>query len=191
NSREPLAVLNVAADPRNPPVIEVTGFEGQPFRMRALAPASSLRIAGAGPHLVSVDVAGEGGDEPPATVLLARFDQGRGTALAASAPRIAPGQAWRQKFNLRGPTSLLFEVTAAGPVAVRAQGPGVRASLSQLLGNRAPRADGRVPDTWDVEPGWYVLRLEPVDHPVGLLDLTFLQPRLIPEPRSSHPHPSI
>src|SRR5262249_48231037 len=81
--------------------------------------------------------------------------------------------------------------TAAGPVAVRAQGPGVRASLSQLLGNRAPRADGRVPDTWDVEPGWYVLRLEPVDHAGGILDLTFGQPGLIPETGSSQPRSSI
>jgi hypothetical protein len=35
-----------------------------------------------------------------------------------------------------------------------------------------------VPSTWDVEAGWYVLRIAPVNNAVGVLDLTFGQPGL-------------
>ncbi|MGZ5842846.1 MAG: hypothetical protein ACXWJ8_13060, partial [Xanthobacteraceae bacterium] len=179
NSREPVASLELASGGSAGVLAEVTGLEGQPFRLRALRRASSLRVDRAGPHLVAVDVAGEGGDELPATVMLAEFRRGQAaTVLSSSAPRIAPGQAWRKTFNLRGPASILFEIASAGPVAARTQGPGVTVALEPLLGTNAPRADGKVPSTWDVEAGWYVLRISPVDNAVGIVDLTFGQPGL-------------
>ena len=55
-----------------------------------------------------------------------------------------------------------------------------------MLGKNAPRADGTVPSAWDVEPGWYVLRIAPVDNAVGILDLTFGQSGL----DASEPSPS-
>ncbi|MGA2124986.1 MAG: hypothetical protein ABSG76_02430 [Xanthobacteraceae bacterium] len=186
NSREPRAVVDLPAG-RDPVHIEVAGAEGQTFRLRAMRPATSLRLEGAGPHLIAVDVAGEGGDEVPATVVLARFEGRTATVVASSAPRIAPGQAWRRSFNLRGITTIVFEVTAAGPVAARTSGPGVRVSLEPLLATTAPRADGRLPLTWDVEHGWYMLKIEPVKDAVGILDLTFGQPGLAPDPTPASP----
>ena len=38
------------------------------------------------------------------------------------------------------------------------------------------RADGKQPTQWDVEAGWYVLRISPVKDAAGILDLTFGQP---------------
>ena len=120
-------------------------------------------------------------DELPATVVLAEFRRGAPAAvLSSNAPRIAPGQAWRRKFNLRGSSSILFELSGAGPVAAHAEGPGVTVSLEPLLGRVAPRADGKVPAQWDVEAGWYVLRISPVNNAVGVLDLTFGQPGVDP-----------
>jgi hypothetical protein len=179
NSREPVASLDIASSGAAGVQAEVTGFEGQPYRVRALRRATSLRTDRPGPHLVAVDVAGEGGDELPATVMLAEFKRGQtATVLSSSAPRIAPGEAWRKKFNLRGGASILFEIASAGPVAARTEGPGVTVTLEPLLGANAPRADGTVPSTWDVEAGWYVLRIAPVNNAVGILDLTFGQPGL-------------
>jgi hypothetical protein len=111
--------------------------------------------------------------------------------LFSNAPRIAQGQAWRRKFNLRGPSTMLFEMVDAGPVEARTEGPGVTVTLTPLLGNLAPRADGQVPSRWDVEPGWYVLRITPVENAVGILDLTFGTPGIetneqaAPPPRAS------
>jgi uncharacterized protein len=183
NSREPVASLTVPTSDSAPLSVEVSGLEGQRFQLRALQPATSLRVGDAGPHLVSVDVAGEGGDEVPATALLARFgSNGSASVVASDVPRIALGNAWRKRFNLRGPTSLIFEITGAGPVAARIAGPGVRATLEPLLDGAAPRSDGKIPLRWDVEAGWYVLKLDPVANAVGILDLTFGQPGLAVDP---------
>ena len=188
NSREPVASLTVPARGNAPLSVDVSGLEGQKFQLRALQPSSSLRVDEAGPHLVSVDVAGEGGDEVPATALLARFDRnGSASVVASDAPRIALGQAWRKRFNLRGPTSLIFEITGAGPVAARTTGPGVHVTLEPLLGAAAPRSDGKTPLRWDVEAGWYILKLDPVANAVGILDLTFGQPGLAVDPIASTP----
>lgn len=177
-SREPVAALHLPLIGNEPARLEVAGFEGQAFRLRTLRPSNALRVDASGPHLVAVEVAGEGGDELPATAVFARFEEGKGTVLAASAPRLGPGQAWRRQFNLRDTSTILFEITGAGPVAAQANGPGVRLSLAPLLGHTAPRADGREPWQWDVESGWYVLSIDPIDDAAGILDLTFGQPGL-------------
>ncbi|PNG27193.1 hypothetical protein CR492_03635 [Methylocella silvestris] len=179
-SREPLASVVAPLQGNEPAIAEVTGFEGQRFALRALEPADNLKIDGTGPHLISVDVAGEGGDEAPATVLLARFAKGKGAVVVSKALRVAPGEAWRSRFNLRGPTSLIFEMTGSGPVALRTQGPGVTATLEPLLGVNAPRADGASLRAWDVEAGYYILKLEPIRDAAGVIDLTFGQPGLTP-----------
>lgn len=181
-SRQPVAALTVAAKGDEPAIAEVSGLQGQAFRLRALDRSDTLRVDAPGPHLVAVDVAGEGGDELPATVLLARFAKGKGSVVASKALRIARGEAWRAKFNLRGPSSLIFEIANSGPLALRTQGVGVRAVLEPLLGANAPRADGNIPQQWDVEAGWYNLKLEPVRGAVGVIDLTFGQPGLAPAP---------
>ncbi|WP_049768074.1 hypothetical protein [Methylocella silvestris] len=179
-SREPVASVTAPLQGNEPAIAEVTGFEGQRFALRALAPADNLKIDGTGPHLISVDVAGEGGDEAPATVLLARFAKGKGAVVVSKALRVAPGEAWRGRFNLRGPTSLIFEISGSGPVALRTQGPGATATLEPLLGANAPRADGAAPRAWDVEAGFYILKLEPIRGAAGVIDLTFGQPGLTP-----------
>ncbi|WPP05673.1 hypothetical protein [Methylocella tundrae] len=181
-SRQPVAALTVAAKGDEPATAEVSGLQGQAFRLRALNPSDTLRVDAPGPHLVAVDVTGEGGDELPATVLLARFTKGKGSVVASKALRIARGEAWRAKFNLRGPSSLIFEIANSGPVALSTQGIGVRAVLEPLLGTNAPRADGKIPQQWDVEAGWYTLKLEPVRDAVGVIDLIFGQPGLAPAP---------
>jgi hypothetical protein len=160
--------------------------------LRALDPSASRRISGAGPHLVAVDVAGEGGDEVPATVLLAQFESGKGgRVLASSAPQIGPGKAWRQKLNFRGTTSLIFEVTGATPVAGTLAGLKVNASISPLLGSRPPRTDGKSP-RWDLEPGWYILKISPIEGAFGVMDLTLGPPGVSAEAvQPQAPRPSI
>lgn len=177
-SREPVASLTLPLAGSAPAQLEIVGFEGQPFRLRTLQPTPVLRFEASGPHLVIVDVAGDGGDEVPVTAVLGRFERGQGTVLAAQTPRLGPGQAWRRKFNLRGATTLLLEITGAGPVAAQTSGPGVRLTLEPLLGTTAPRVDGRMPTHWDVEPGWYTLKIDPISNAAGILDLTVGQPGL-------------
>jgi hypothetical protein len=184
-SREPIAVVTVPAKGKEPAFAEITGFEGQAFRLRALNPSGTLKVDQPGPYLIAVDVAGEGGDELPATVLLARFAKGKGTVVASKALRIGRGEAWRGRFNLRGASSLIFEIASSGPVALRTSGPGVVPTLEPLLGANAPRADGEIPQQWDVEAGFYTLKLDPIRNAAGVIDVTFGQPGLLPPPSAT------
>jgi uncharacterized protein len=184
--RDPAADIDLPANDKDRGEAEITGFEGQSYKLRALRSAPTIRVDALGPHLMSVDVAGEGGDELPATAVLARFSSGKttGVAIGSSAPRIGRGQAWRRRFNLRGPSSIVFEATAPGPVAVRSEGPAITATIEPVLGYNAPRADGKTPGQLELEAGWYVLKIEPVNGAVGVLDLTFGQPGSAPEAKA-------
>ena len=195
NSREPVAALTVPGNSGEPGRVDVAGIEGQAFRLRMMRPTNSFRAAAPGPHIVAVEVAGEGGDEPPAGVVLAAFDKNKEAwSLISTAPQIGPGKGWRGRFNLRGTTELLFEVTGAGPLEVRTKGPEVGVSLEYLLGGgTAVRADGRSPRLFDLEPNWYRLKITPVEGASGILDLTFAPPNVQPDaappspPRSAIP----
>jgi uncharacterized protein len=182
NSRDPFANTTLAAAKGEPATVEVSGLAGQAFRLRALHASNNQRVAGAGPTFVIVDVAGEGGDEIPATALFVRFDNlGKSRVVAADAPRIGAGQAWRGRFNLRGASTLLFEMTSPGPVAVRTQGPAARVTIEPVLGATQPRADGKTPALWNLEAGVYQIRIAPVNGAAGLFDLTFGQPGQLPD----------
>lgn len=187
NSRDPFVVTTLGAKNRMPAIVEISGLEGQAFRLRGLRDTRDLRISGLGPTQVIVDVAGEGGDEIPATAILVRFEGNKARLLASDAPRLAPGQAWRRRFNLRGPSSILFEMTGPGPVAVRMQGPATRAVIDPVLGSTPPRADGRTPGRYELDAGFYVLRLTPAAGASGVFDLTLGQPGLVPEVTPSPP----
>lgn len=180
DNREPVAAASFSAG--DAVVAEITGLAGQHVRLRALATGSSARAERIGTYAAGVDVAGDGGDEIPSTAVLARFDKTSGKAnaqvVASTALRTAPGQAWRRKLNVRGPSTLIVEAAASGSVAARTQGVGVRLTLEPLLGVNAPRADGKKPRQWDVEAGFYMLKIDPVAGAVGVLDLTFGQPDL-------------
>ncbi len=179
SSREPVAVLQLPAG-GDKGFAEVIGLEGQAFRILGVSPSRDLQIQGSGPHLISVEVAGESADELPASAVLVRFAGGKASAVASSAPRLGAGQAWRRKFNLRGASSVIFEMTAAGPAAIRTEGVGVKATVEPLLASTAPRSDGNRPSENDLEAGWYMLKIEPVDGAQGVLDLTIGQPGLLP-----------
>ncbi|PWB83317.1 MAG: hypothetical protein C3F11_07245, partial [Methylocystaceae bacterium] len=66
-SREPVAIVSLAANGKDAGLVEISGFEGQAFSLRALRQSNRFAIEGSGTHLVAIDVAGEGEDEVPAT----------------------------------------------------------------------------------------------------------------------------
>jgi hypothetical protein len=190
NSREPSATVAVTAAETGKRRVQVAGSEGQEFALRGFRLTGSRSLASPGAWWLAAETVGAGGDELPATALLLRQDPAQGTVpVAGSAPRVGRGQAWRWRFNLRGASSLLLEVTEGGPIAVRADGLAVEPAIDTLGGERfARRSDGAAPSEWDLAAGWYVLRLKPVDGASGPLDLTIGPPGVIPD-RPSAPQP--
>ncbi|KAF2990270.1 hypothetical protein OGR47_13745 [Methylocystis sp. MJC1] len=184
SSRAPVATLRLAGDNVSPARLEVIGYEGQPYTLRAVHQSNRETFEGAGPHLISIDVAGEGGDEAPLTALFARIERdGRTRVLASDTPRVGAGKAWRGKFNLLGPVSLLFEATRDGQVAIDAKGVRLHASVEPALGNLAPHAAAKDSNVYDVVAGFYLLTLEPLNGAGGLVDVTLGPPGLTaPQP---------
>ncbi|RUM23295.1 DUF1311 domain-containing protein [Rhizobium vallis] len=187
SNREPTATLTLSTDGQ-PSIVEVSGYEGQHFQVRGLRFSSQIRFDGSVPNLISLDVAGEGGDEIPATALLLRQDaSGKATIVASDVPHLSPGEAWRRRFNLRGPTSLLFEMTQAGPIEIRSAGIAVQAEISPILTGNEPRADGQNSGHFDLNAGYYLLRVVPDNDAVGIVDLTFGTPGLTPPVQAAAP----
>ncbi|MGO1075607.1 hypothetical protein, partial [Inquilinus sp. CA228] len=182
-SREPTTSANsVASQTPGDRVVELTGAAGQAFQLRAIESPSGMSISEAGSWWLSAPTAGFGGDELPATLALIRTERDKpAVTVAGNAPQIGPGAAWRQRFNLRGASTLLLQVTAPGPIAVRSDGPAIRPSITVPSGDvLAARTDGPAP-SWDLAAGWYVLKLNPVDGATGILDLTIGPPGLAPQ----------
>jgi hypothetical protein len=187
SNREPTAALVVPATDQSG-IVEVSGYEGQHFQLRGLHFASESLFDGSVPNLISLDIAGEGGDEVPATSLLVRQDRsGKATIVASDLPHLGPGQAWRRRFNLRGPTSLLFEMTQAGQIAIRTSGVALHTDISPIMVGNAPRADGRNPDQFDLDAGYYLLRLLPDNDAAGIVDLAFGAPGVVPPVQPAAP----
>jgi uncharacterized protein len=192
DSREPNTTVRVAPGDRGTRLVEISGAEGQNFELRGFRLSQARTLSNPGEWWISAETVGFGGDELPATILLVRRDPKLGVVpVASSTPRVDPGQAWRWRFDLRGPSSLLFEVTEPGPVAVRAEGVALQPAIDALGGERSVRrGDGAAPYQWDLATGWYVLRLNPVGAGTGSLDLTVGPPGLIPDRPSPQQPPA-
>lgn len=156
-SREPVARLDVT--PKTAPVVQVRAAAGQSFTLQALEQPASQRADLSGTYWVSAVVNGAGGDEAPPTMLLERtegaFKPNR--IIASTIPRVGPGTAWHTRFNLRGPTTLLVQNTAGGPLAVRTTG--------------VATTQRSQPGTANLPADYYGLNLTPAAGAVGSLDV--------------------
>jgi len=197
NDKARAALLDVAGKPAQPRFVTLQAAPGQAFTLRPLAAAQSVgtqalspvHFARPGRYWLAVQEPANGGDEVPAAAILVRFRLNPDGSRTGSAevlaepgvPTIAPGHAWRTRFNLRGPTTLLFHVTAAETVAVRTEGPALTAHVTTPEGAvMNAMGNGTAATAWALSPGWYALVLTPKPHAFGILDLTLGPPGLQP-----------
>lgn len=174
-SREPVATL--AVTPGRQPVVEVRAAAGQTFSLRPLDQPGSA-VTRPGTYWISAVVNGAGGDEVPPTVLvLNRGNTNRPARIVADTlPHLSPGNAWRARFNLRGPTTLLA-ASEGGPAALRTTGVAVQ---------------GDVLGVADIPAGFYTIRLQPEQGARGALEMILGAPGVSPPPPSPYPaDPSI
>ena len=173
NSREPRAILRTEAGPAA--VVEVSGAEGQPFTLRAMEQPGGTTASKPGTWFVSAVTTGAGGDEVPPAVLLARTeDRMPARIVAAALPKLAPGAPWRRAFNLRGPTTLLFQTLTTGEIQARGAAGPISLIEPRVLQENLP-------------PGFIGLRLRPLPGAQGNIDLVVGPPGPAPAPALAWP----
>ena len=157
NSREPHVVLE--GPQGTEAVAEVRAAAGQPYTLRALDRSTDAQFDRTGTWWIGAAFTGAGGDELPPTLFLQKQESGDQPPriVASNAPRIGPDAAWRSRFNLRGPSTLLLQAPVGGDVAFSSTGVAVKHGRS---------ASGSVP------AGYYELDLAPQTGALGSLELT-------------------
>lgn len=188
-NRSPWTIIALDVDDKTNARLEISGYEGQAYKVEAIRYSNQATYQVEGLYKVQVDLAGDGGDEPSAAALFAHVEpNGSYRVLASNTPKVGPGLAWRSKFNFIGPTSLLFEVTEKGPIFLDIKGLKYRLSLAPALGSFTPRADGAAPLNYDLNPGFYLLSLQPESGAGGVLDVTIGPPGTqAPTPQAAEP----
>ncbi len=199
-------LLDLPGKPATQRSVTLRAAPGQAFTLRPLAagqpashgPLGNVSTDRPGRYWLAVQEPANGGDELPAAAMLVRFAvdattgerSGSAEVLASpGVPAIGPGQAWRTRFNLRGPSALLFHATGAVTVAVHAEGPALTARITTPEGAVLnATGNGTAATSWALSPGWYTLVLTPKPNAIGILDLTLGPPGLIP-PAPAPPGP--
>ena len=200
------ALLDLPGKPATQRSVTLRAAPGQAFTLRPLAasqpaslgPLGNVSADRPGRYWLAVQEPANGGDELPAAAMLVRFSvdattgerSGSAEVLASpGVPSVGPGQAWRTRFNLRGPGALLFHATGVVTVAVHAEGPALTARVTTPEGAVLnATGNGTAATSWALSPGWYTLVLTPKPNAIGILDLTLGPPGLIP-PAPAPPGP--
>src|SRR5207237_146507 len=78
--------------------------------------------------------------------------------VASTLPVLAPGSPWHGRFNLRGPTALLFQNAAGGPVSLTTSGVPLGSAPATM-------------SQYEVPADTYVVRLQPGPGAQGVIDV--------------------
>lgn len=147
---------------------------GEPYVLQHFHADSEARIDDAGWFWIGSIGSGHPADSIPATGIL--VDNEHHDVVATQTVTIGRDRGWRGRCNLLAPLSLHLAVTDAGSYVVEADGGAPRVRLQPFLvsppqGYRAPpfrAADS----TWQLDPGLWVLEVEPEDEAAGIVELT-------------------
>ena len=192
-NRVPEAELRMSTQPADH-AIEVTGPQGTSFALRATMIGTVTSQDGPARSFVTANTAGLGGDEVPATLVLARSNPQGWTVAGSNAPEISRQTGWHHRFSLGGEVSLLFHATEGGKLAATVTG--VRLGKLELTALDAlaahPPLTPDAPGVWDVPAGWYALSLAPAGNTAGVADVTLAPPGVgVPLAPPSPPSPSV
>ena len=172
-SRVPEGQLNMAAR-ADDHLVEVRGPQGAAFALRSMHIGQSTELSRPGTYWVSANTNGFGGDNVPATLILARRTAKGLAVIGSNAPEIGPGAIWHHRFNMGGPVSVLFHATAGGKLAASVTGLKIAIMRLTALDNASSYAPaGRdAAAVWDIPAGWYQLHIGSYENAQGVAEVT-------------------
>lgn len=154
--------------------LSVTTAPGQSYILQQLELRDAYMFSAEGPHWVSSVHAGAAVDSIDATALVTVQAPGEEERLlTSSAIPLDPDSSWSRRFNLLGPATLYLEVKQAGRYRVAATDVELRARVEPFLitppqNYEPPRFQGSN-SAWDLDPGFYVLTLNPEEQGIVTL----------------------
>ena len=161
-------------------VITVRGAVGQPYILQHFRRERVYRFQKAGEYWIDTIHSGHPADAVEATALLfdLRTVSRYMTPVRAEVVRLRSDSNLRRQFNLHEPATLFLEVVQRGSYRLALDGVEAEVRLEpyllpgQTLEERPPerRLEPGESTDWDLDPGYYVLTLEPEEQ--GIADLT-------------------
>ncbi len=175
-ARVPQAELRTAPSKQDHTVV-VAAPEGEAFQLRSQELGQATALYQEGDWWVTASSAGFGGDDLPATFILARREHaGFLHVVGSNAPEIGPDAGWRQRFTLRGRVDVLFHNTAGGKIALTLAGVPIAPPVLTALDTITDVPPAGPPEVWDVPEGWYKLSVRPQRRAEGVADMTIGRP---------------
>lgn len=178
----PVAELTTGAGSEGWSAVTIRGAAGQPYVLQHFARTRERELnarATRSEYWISTVHAGPPGDAIEPTAILVRKGDGakRRSEVIASETVVLSGVAgWARRFNLLDTATLFVKVEQAGTYLLQSRGTAAQFRLEPLFIDAYP--DGwqtppmrSAPAEWQLDPGYYVLFLQPVEAGIAEIEL--------------------
>ncbi len=171
----PVAELLVGGNKDSKHIVTITGEAGSPYIFQHFESNYRYSFQGSGDYWISSVHSGHPQDSIDATaVLTSGYDTFRAQPLLAQTIELDQSKGFYRRANLLGPLTLFLKINGGGKYQILSQGAEARFVVEPFFTSRpanyvrpAPQASGHI---WDLDPGYYVLTVEPVKK--GIIDLS-------------------
>jgi hypothetical protein len=163
-------------------LVTVRGEAGQPYLLQSFELRDYYPFDGTGQYWLSTVHSGHSADSIDATAVLVRSEKdARFTPLQTQAIEISPFEVWARRFNALDVVTLFLNVKKTGTYGVLAQGPEAQFRIEPFMvttpDKYKPPAFKSSGSGWDLDPGLYVLTIQPVEK--GVLALAIYPARML------------
>lgn len=178
----PVGEIRTAADSTAQFLVTVRGVAGQPYVLQHFARTRERELnarAVQSEYWISTVHAGPVADAIEPTAILVRKGDGakRKSEVIASETVVLSGVAgWARRFNLLEEATLYLKVEQAGTYRLQSRGTAAQFRLEPLFIDAYPEGwqtppMRSAPAEWQLDPGYYVLFLQPVEAGIAELEL--------------------
>lgn len=177
----PVAELTTGAGSDGWSLVTIQGAAGQPYVLQHFARTRERELnarATRSEYWISTVHAGPAGDAiEPTAILVRKGDGAKKSEVIASETVVLSGVAgWARRFNLLDTATLFVKVEQAGTYLLQSRGTAAQFRLEPLFIDAYP--DGwqtppmrSAPAEWQLDPGYYVLFLQPVEAGIAEIEL--------------------
>lgn len=174
NSSPPVAELYTEGNKSAKHIVTVTGEAGMPYVFQHFESNYSYSFQGTGDYWISSVHSGSPQDSVDATgLLVSGNDTYRTRPLSEQTIELGQTTGYSRRANLLDSLTLFLKINAKGPYQIVSQGVEARFLIEPFFSSRSreyaqPKAQPGG-STWELDPGYYVLTIEPVKK--GIMDL--------------------